>query len=237
MLLVFVDETGDVKFKKYLGFSIATINSYFYPSLKIKSQTILLEMGWDPSIEFKGSYLFSATKGCTDVDVEQRIEAAHKLLDLNVASVNSRMQFHYGFMNSSDHRSDFLTYLPPLLQKVLPIAKKSAGKNLISINVDERSDISSDELNEFFAPAAFTRGYILLERVASIKSSFETIGIMYADLVGYLAARINTISNDSELFDGITPEQYESNGKLRKLQSSKELIAKIKQLQLYTYED
>lgn len=237
MLLVFIDETGDSKYKEYLGFSIATIDSFFYPLLKIEAQKILLKMGWDPSIEFKGSYLFSATKGCTSVTVENRVEAANKLLDLNIASSNSRMKFHYGHLKSTDHRADYLAYLPPLLTKSLPLAKKGAGKKLIVISCDERSDISPDELHSALSPASNSRGYVLLERVMSTKSTFDTVGIMFADLVGYLAARIDTISNDSDLFDGITPEQYASNGKLRKLRSSSELIAKIKELQLYTYND
>lgn len=37
---------------------------------------------------------------------------------------------------------------------------------------------------------------------------------MFADLVGYLAARIDTISNDAELFEDINREQLELNGKI-----------------------
>jgi hypothetical protein len=64
MLLVFIDETTDQKFKTC----------------------------WDPAVEFKGSYLFSATSGCTDVEVVKRIEAAGALLDLNTSKSNSRMR-------------------------------------------------------------------------------------------------------------------------------------------------
>jgi hypothetical protein len=64
-------------------------------------------------------------------------------------------------------------------------------------------------------------------------SNFNTVGLLYADIIGYLAARIDTISTDSELFEGITPEQFETNGKILKLKSSVNLISKIKNIGQY----
>ena len=235
MLLVFVDETSDVKFREYLGFSIATINAKFYPKIKIQALKVLDGVGWDPSIEFKGSYLFSETKGCTDVDIERRIDAAHKLLDLNVASKNRRMRFTYGRMKSQNHRDDYLGALPPLLSKALPKPGKGAGKNLLALTCDERSDITAREVHEALSPEVEAMGYVLLEEVAVVRSSLETVGIMFSDLVGYLAGRVDTISNDADLFEGLTPEQFETNGKIRKLQSSQDLISKIKKLTIYDH--
>ena len=59
-------------------------------------------------------------------------------------------------------------------------------------------------------------------------SNFNTVGILYADIIGYLAARVDTISTDSELFEGITSKEFEKNGKIKKLKSSMILISKIK---------
>ena len=235
MLLTFIDETGDSKDKEYLGFSVATINAHFYSNLKTEVSKILLDIGWDPSTEFKGSYLFSASKGCADVEVEQRVEAAKQLLDLNIAKYNSRMRFYYGCLHSKNHSDAYLTYLPPFLTKILPKAKPS--KNLILVSCDERSDITEDQLNHALIPAIENRGYVIHERVQSSKSTFETIGLMFADVVGYLTARIDTISHDAELFEDVTPEKLESNGKLRKLQSSSELISRIKQINVYKYNE
>lgn len=53
MLLVFVDETSDAKYKDYLGFCIAQMNSKFYPKIKSESLGLLQDHGWDPAIEFK----------------------------------------------------------------------------------------------------------------------------------------------------------------------------------------
>ena len=236
MILVFIDETADVKFKEYLGFCITTINARFYPPIKEKAQSILRTVGWDPEIEFKGSYLFSGSSGCTDVDIEKRIDAAHQLLDLNIAHKNRRMAFYFGRMKSSNHREDYIKGVPGLLYKVLPTAQRGPGKNLISIHCDRRDDITSAELHRHIAPAAEKKGYVLLETVARIDSCFDTVGVMFADLVGYIAGRIDVISNDVELFEGLTQEQLENNGKIRKLKSSKELILKIKQLSFFTKE-
>ena len=235
MLLVFIDETSDAKFKEYLGFSIATINDKFYASIKTTALQILDGIGWDQSIEFKGSYLFSQTRGCPDVVVERRIEAAHALLDLNVASKNRRMKFTYGRMRSTDHRHGYLGALPPLLSKALPKPPRGAGKNLVSIACDERPDISRRELHEALRPVVEFCGYVLLEEVLVVQSSLEAVGLMFADLVGYLAGRVDTISHDAELFEGLTQEQLDNNGKIRKLRTSKDLISKVRKLTLYEH--
>ena len=234
-MLVFVDETSDEKFKDYLGFSIATINATFYPKIKTEALKLLNGVGWDPSVEFKGSYLFSQTKGCTDVDIERRIDVAHKLLDLNVASKNRRMRFTYGRMKSQNHRDDYVRALPPLLSMALPKPGKGVGKSLLALTCDKRPDITAREVHEALSPEVVARGYVLLEEVTVTQSSFETVGIMFSDLVGYLAGRVDTIANDADLFQGLTPEQFENNGKIRKLRSSQELISKIKKLTIYDH--
>lgn len=95
MLLLFVDETSDSKFKDYFGLSIAIINSNFYQTLKASFHKILVDSGWDKEIEFKGSYLFSANSGCKDIPVDKRIEIASRILELNKSRENSRIKFAY----------------------------------------------------------------------------------------------------------------------------------------------
>jgi hypothetical protein len=138
-------------------------------------------------------------------------------------------------MKTDNQRNAYLYSLPALVHKILTPPKKGAGKNLIAVYCDERSDIKQEEAHSVLLTAIEDRGYLLLEEVVCSKSTFETIGLMYADLVGYLASRIDTISNDSELFEGLTPDQFERNGKIRKLRSSEDLIAKIKKLSLYEH--
>jgi hypothetical protein len=81
------------------------------------------------------------------------------------------------------------------------------------------------------ATTILTRGgYTLVEEVTTPLSGFETVGLLYADLVAYLSARIETISSDVELFEEIPPELFEHNAKVKKLKSSTELIGRIKKL-------
>ena len=63
MLLVFLDECSDSKFKDYFGLSLAVMSASFYPQLKREVQAILRDGGWDPKNEFKGEFLFSASIG------------------------------------------------------------------------------------------------------------------------------------------------------------------------------
>jgi hypothetical protein len=237
MLLLFVDETSDSKFKDYFGLSIAIINSNFYQTLKASFHKILVDSGWDKEIEFKGSYLFSANSGCKDIPVDKRIEIASRILELNKSRENSRIKFAYFHKKSADHKSDYLTYLPLLLDKIIPPAKKAGGKDVIGVYCDRRTDLSTADIRKALEPTLSKRKYTLLENVVMTDSDFNTIGILYADIVGYLYARIDTISNDAELFDNIPAHELENNGKVRKLRTSKNLINAIKSIKAYTVKD
>jgi hypothetical protein len=233
MILVFIDETSDTKFKDYLGLSCAVVKHNYYRQIKVGFQQILIKGGWNPTIEFKGSYLFSASKGCIDIPVEKRVEMAEEIIDLNIANKNARMKFAYLKSNSTDGKREYLRYLPPLLYKVLPKPIKGQGKDLVSVFCDYRSDISVREIRASIRPAINQRGYTLYEDVVQVASNFETVGIAYADIIGYLSARIDIISNDSELFENLSEEHFEQNGKLRKLRTSIQIMDKIKQLTIY----
>ena len=233
MISVFVDETSDSKFKDYFGLCVSTINSTFYSKVKAEFQQILLRYGWDPAVEFKGSFLFSAKQGDTNIPVEDRVAIAQDLISLNKSEVNARMKFHYFAKDSTDQRVDYLRFLPTLLKKALPKAQEKGGKNLVSVHYDQRSDISPKDIREAITPTLEARGYYLFEDVVMAVSRFDTVGILYADIVGYLQARVQTISNDAELFENIEREHWETNGKLKKLRSSTKILRGIKALKLY----
>lgn len=234
MQLIFIDETGDDKFDTYFGLSIAVINYTKYVKVKEEFQKILKKGNWDPSVEFKGSYLFSATKGDTSIPIDKRIELAEQILDLTASKANARMKFHYARHSApaSEHGKEYLRILPALLAK-LEKAPSGAGKNIAFVCCDHRSDVKLVELNEVVLPAIKKRGYTLLEQASMVHSGYETIGILYADIIGYLAARIDNISNDWELFEGLTEDELENNGKIKKLRSSQNLIGKVKDIKQY----
>jgi len=233
MLLIFVDETSDSKFKDYFGLSCTIINSNFYSQIKKDFQKTLLEAEWNPNIEFKGSCLFSATKGCKNIEIEKRIDIASTILALNVSNKNSRMKFYYLRKKSKNHKSDYLNYLPALLHKALPKTKRGKGKDLLSLSCDKRDDINKDELWNSIYRVIRNKSYCLFEDVNIVTSNFETVGILYADIVGYLSGRIDNINNDSELFQNIPKHELENNGKIKKLKSSVRLINLIKQIKRF----
>lgn len=233
MILVFVDESDDSKYKNYFGLSVSIVNSTYYSKIKTQFRKILVAANWDISQEFKGSYLFSASKGCPSISIDSRIEIATKILKLNVAKKNARMKFAYLNMESSNQKEDYLRYLPALLTRILPQAKKGNGKDILSIFCDYRSDIKPKEIQSAISTTINSKKYTLLEQVVMANSDIDTVGILYADIVGYLSARIDTISNDIELFENISEEDIENNGKLKKLKSSKALINIIKQFSAF----
>jgi len=236
MIHVFVDETSDSKFKDYFGLCCAVVKHNFYRQIKAGFQAALTNGGWDPNVEFKGSYIFSATKGCTEVSIDKRVDLAETIVELNTANKNARMQFAYLKTTTQDQKFTYLEYFPVLLEQMLSNVRKGQrgqGKDLVTIQCDYRTDLTAGDIRAVVLPTLHRKGYMLFEDVAMVSSNFETVGIAYADIVGYLVARIDTISNDSELFENVPPELFETNGKIRKLRSSARLITKIKKLSLY----
>ncbi len=235
MICIFFDETSDEKFKNYFGISCAAVKHNFYGQIKGSFQKILLDGGWDPTVEFKGAYLFSAKKGCTNIPVDKRVEIAEGVIDLNVASKNARMKFAYFRKSSQNLKDDYLYYLPALLERILKSYGKDSGqgKDLVSIYCDYRNDTPIEQIRSSLVPVITANHFKLYEDIQYAHSNFQTVGILYADIVGYLMARIETIANDSELFESIPPEVFETNGKIKKLKTSLNLINKIRSLSLY----
>jgi len=235
MICIFFDETSDEKFKDYFGISCASVIHNNYGKIKEGFQKTLLDEGWDPTIEFKGAFLFSASKGCTKISVDKRVEMAEAVINLNVAHKNARMKFAYFTKSSQNFTGDYLKYVPVLLERILKSYGKAGGKgkDLVSVYCDYRNDIPINQIRNVLTPILKDNHFKLYEDIQYTNSNFQTVGILYADIVGYLMSRIETIANDSDLFDSIPPEAFETNGKIRKLKTSVNLINKIKRLTLY----
>lgn len=134
------------------------------------------------------------------------------------------MKFQYFRKESTDQKKDYLRYLPKLIEKSLTAAKRKGDKDVLAIHCDERTDVTKDEIFDAIKDVIAKKKYTLFEDIVITKSCFNTVGILYADIVGYLFARIETISNDSELFENISRDEFMKNGKIRKFLSSIELI-------------
>jgi len=231
MKFVFIDETSDDKFKDYFGLSLALIDHTHYAILKEKFQKILSKSKWNIDIEFKGQYLFSAKSGDITVPIEKRIDICKDIIDLTASKKNSRVKFFYTSKRDiKNHKEEYLRSIPLLLTKALPKAPIGAGKSIIAMNFDSRKDVNYKEIRQVVYPVLKDKGYILFEDIVLRESCYETIGILYTDIIAYLIARVETIGNDSELFASISPEEFENNGKIRKWRSSTELIDRVKSI-------
>jgi hypothetical protein len=141
------------------------------------------------------------------------------------------MRLFYLKHETDNPKEDYLRTLPLVLEKALPKATdKRQGKDLVTLAYDRRDDISPAEVRAAVDPIIRKRGYTLVEDVCMANSNYHTVGILFADIVGYLVARIDTISNDAELFENLSPEQKSQNGKIRKLQTSQDLLENVRSL-------
>lgn len=232
MKIVFVDETSDSARKDYHGICCALVDSYAYKAIKEEAQDILKKSGWDTDIEFKGSMLFSASTGDTRIPIEKRVEIASSLIKLNTSTKNSRIKFAYCDFVSRTPIKSYLECLPPLLERLLPKAPPGPGKDILALYCDEHSGLSQDAIRIAIKPVLNKKGFTLLEDVVLARSNFETIGVMYADLVAYLFGRREIISKDKAL-PALTADQRKTDGRVRKLESSKELLSLVKDLKAY----
>jgi hypothetical protein len=160
---------------------------------------------------------------------------AESIISLNTAKKNARMKFAYFSKSSDNPTQDYLEILPNLVDKILSQYPHQAGqgKDLVSLHCDIRTDVSAQEIQNLVRPIFESRGYTLFEEVIQTDSNFDTVGVLYADIVGYLAGRIDTISNDSELFESIPPHLFAENGKIKKLLSSIRIMENVKNLTIY----
>jgi hypothetical protein len=233
MKLLFIDETSDDKFKDYFGLCMSLIDHTHYAILKEKFHKILNKSKWNVDIEFKGQFIFSAKSGDISVPINERIEICKQIVDLTASKRNSRVKFYYTSKRGiTNQKEEYLRSIPLLLSKALPKAPTGAGKNIIAMNFDSRRDVNYKEIREVAYPIIKEKGYILFEDIVLRESCYETIGILYTDIVAYLIARVETIGNDSELFASIPPEEFENNGKIKKLKNSTELIQRVKSFKI-----
>ncbi|MBN1351933.1 DUF3800 domain-containing protein [candidate division KSB1 bacterium] len=234
MKLVFIDETSDSKNPDYLGVCGALIDCAHYGKLKKEFHRYLEKHNWEKSIEFKGSWIFSASKGCQEVPVEERIELTQKIIALNTAKKNSKISFAYIFWENGSKNEQYLKIIPLLLDKLLPKFKnQKTGKNVLALYFDERSGLNQQKLRETAALVLNRKNAILLEDIQIVRSNYQTMGLCYADIVAYLMSRIDNIEVDSQLFEELQTEYARNNMQLKKYLTSTEIISSIKNMKVY----
>ncbi|MDP2684473.1 MAG: DUF3800 domain-containing protein [bacterium] len=233
MRYIFIDETSDSNNKNYLGVCIVQIDSTKYSSIKKEFWNIIRKFNWDPSIEFKGSWIFSASKGCSTVPVADRVSLATKIISMNRSDKNARI--HASYISSMEGNNDDVYYaLVKLnLNKLLQKAPKGLGKNLVSIYCDERSSLSPSIIRDLVKNSFDRKGYVIVEDPVIAKSNLHTVGVCIADIIGYLVSRVDNIHVDADLLKDVNKEAARKNMQLKKYLTSSVLIDSIKKMEAY----
>ena len=124
--------------------------------------------------------------------------------------------------------------MPSLLGKILQPASKKGGKNLISVHYDNFSPVTPKDIRDRIKFEIEKKGFVLFEDVVAAKSGFETIGLLYADLIAYLFGRYDIHKNDLIFFKDLPPEKLQNDGRFKKLKTSKELLGILASLKSYS---
>lgn len=236
MKLLFIDETSDANNPKYLGICAALIDVSKYGSIKRDFHRYLGDFKWDPSIEFKGSWIFSSSKGCQAVPVEKRIELTKRIIEMNSSPKNSNIKFCYISNQDPDlnQTKQYELLIQPLLKRILKSSNTTQhGKDVIAIYCDKRQDIDCKKIRIIISPILKEKKLILLEDIHFVQSNMQTVGLCYADIVGYLMSRIHNITVDSGLFENLDSEEARKNIQLKKFLTSREIIDSIKSMEAY----
>lgn len=234
MKLLFFDETSDHDHPDYLGVCGAIIDSTKYGKIKREFHAHMNEFKWDPSIEFKGSWIFSASKGCQTVPVIQRVDLAKSIIAMNSSGSNSAIKFCYIYGTLGSQREQYLAILRLVGDALMPkCGTTKQGKDIFAIYCDQRSDVSLADLKGVFRPIIASKNATLLEDIHRVQSNMETVGLCYADIVGYLMSRVDNIKVDAGLFEELNTEEAQRNGQLRKFITSTAITRSIKSMQVY----
>ena len=92
MKFLFIDETSDSNKKDYFGICAVLFDAHSYEPIKKGAQKIINDSGWDSKFEFKGTTLFSATLGDTNINIEKRIKIAKDILSLSLTKKHQKLE-------------------------------------------------------------------------------------------------------------------------------------------------
>ncbi len=229
MKFIFVDEIGsNQKDTNFFGVGTVTIDTSHYKNISSSFSSSLDQTGWNPSIEFKGKYLFSSSQGDTSVAIDQRIDLVHGITSTSTAKFNARVKFNFAYNFSGQNKQNYHYLLEKNLEKVEKPSGKQNGKDLVTIFYDNTNMTSAAEVSLTSRPLLAQRNMYMVEQPIATKSCNETPGVIFADVFCYLAHWdiLNPSPNQVEqlsLFE-IPPEQP------RKIDTIRSLIQNIKSI-------
>lgn len=190
MKLIFIDETSNKKKKPdFYGVCGVCIDETHYPGFAREITKCFNDAGWNTEIEFKGSYLFSSSKGDPDVPVDTRIDMVDKIIALNIAKKNAKLKAVFAWNEARDVAENHLLLVEQVLYKLLPSIANRRREQPCVVLADRNEKISQQELWKTVSDILTGRNYCIVEDV-HIFSDWRPshIGLCLCDLIGYLAS-------------------------------------------------
>jgi hypothetical protein len=233
MKFIFLDETTGRRGTNLYGVCGVSIDDKHYASLARAITRCFSEANWDPNIEFKGRWLFSATKGDTSVDVDKRIELAATMIRLNVAQKNAKLKIVFTWNNAGEGAENHLSLTSKLLQALLPAIKPGRkGKPCIVFH-DRTDKIPEQDLWASINGTLSSKNYHLVEDVNMIREWKATqIGLCLCDLIAYLAAWHCSTANAKEAQMRLFDEEQISPHDVRKAETVETIFQNLKNIRI-----
>ena len=199
MKLIFIDETGQ---GDKFAISIIVVDSTKYGRFKREYLNILKKYNWDhknDKNEFKGSCILNPPETCK-LTLRQRIEMCYELLCI-VQSKNAILKPYVAYhdLSKNNHQNKIGIYKQKLYFKSIPLILNKAlkrypvrdSKNVICIFCDDfcvakENKTEYQEMREKIAAILKSKDLTFFEEIFFYQSTNYTIGLSYADIIGYL---------------------------------------------------
>jgi len=224
--LVFIDETeNSTHVPGFYAVCAVAVDATKYNRVRQAVDKALDDCAWCRDHEFKGSVIFSSTKGDTSVTTEQRVDAAASMVAATVSKANARVSCAIAWTDKGGSVKQHLELVATAVARSLAPAGKAAGKDLVAVFADNKDQIKPKDLSAAIKKAVKSRGYALAEDVVIVSSSCEWPGVLLADVLAYLGmwtyAGHKLAGAQLSLFEGgIEP----SADVLRKLETVQEVL-------------
>jgi hypothetical protein len=188
--LVFIDETeNSTHVPGFYAVCAVAVDATKYKTVRQAIDDALTSSGWCRDHEFKGSVIFSSSKGDATVSTEKRVDAASSMVSATVSKANSRAVPAVAWSDTGGGAAAHIELLGRAVAGCLKAkpAGKNKGKDLCIVFADKKAGIGRAALSEAVKTAVASRGYCLAEDVVVVTSSCDWPGVLLADVVAYLA--------------------------------------------------
>ncbi len=211
MRFVFVDEVYGSKELNFFGVGVLVVDATKYNPLFEAFYKTLKKHSWPVEKEIKGKYIFSRDPAKTGKTPEQMIVLTRDLTSSLLSAKSSRAELFFIFNKKGYSIENYLALLAVAFTKIQKPTNQKNGKHLASCFLDDFNDLHAHHalVSEKLREAAGKRRYCLVDGTFSIvKSSNHSPGVIYADLLAYLARWVaeNPEVEPSTLFDLIVPD-------------------------------